>query len=76
MSMIIYLSTFDGHLLVWDNWLDFSNIMTCFIYLFFSGLSKRTTDETLRETFSAFGEVVHGLFFVLKFFKSFTSVDY
>ncbi|KAK9209486.1 hypothetical protein WN944_001852 [Citrus x changshan-huyou] len=27
--------------------------------LFVSGLSKRTTDETLRETFSAFGEVVH-----------------
>jgi len=27
-----------------------------------SGLSKRTTTETLREAFQKFGEVVHGLF--------------
>lgn len=30
-----------------------------------TGLSKRTTDEGLRESFAKFGEVVHGLFFYL-----------
>lgn len=32
------------------------------VYSIFTGLSKRTTTEKLHESFSQFGEVVHGLF--------------
>lgn len=35
------------------------------MFVFFPGLSKRTTSEGLREAFVKHGEVVHGMFLLI-----------